>query len=435
MNYKGIRSLFPIKYFITMWSMIGIVLLVLPIHSIVCDSLNAFFLCVAFMILVVISATLWYWKTPKLSLKRESIKKQTRLMPRKKMKFIIRISGISTLMGNLFVLYDRIFVRGIDYSMGFRNARYQWTLSTISGSAFSKIGTLMIPLSYCCLFLGVFHWETLNKKERLFALLAGFGGQVSLAVINGGRSNILTAMVFALCVCIIRKYQGKKFFPPIKGKIIALIPIGMLLFNYIESLFYAFSENSLRQLYLYLSILGVEPDEGYKGVPFLNTVIEMILYLFHGIYYSGAVVEFNPGLVNITDINHNYTFRSIFATLSGFYNYDMTLAPFDRGSSFIAVPGIFLYDYGYVGFLFMTIILGIMFGEVMKHLNTKVRNLSNGEVTVCIIVLMHIFMSPITMASGIGYFLFMIFGMIVMEFVASRFFGSSGWTLVESNSK
>lgn len=347
------------------------------------------------------------------------------------MQFIIQVSGILTILGNIFVLYDRIFIRGVDYSLGVRNARYQWLSSNIDGSVLSKIGNLMIPLSYCCLFFAVFHWESLNKKEKVFSFFTGLAGPVLLAVINGGRSNILIAIVFALCVCILRKYQGKKFLPHIKGRNLLLILLGILLFNYIESIFYAFADNSLWRLNLYLSILGAETDNWYKGIPFINTIIEIILYLFHGIYYSGAVVEFNTGLINITDINHNYTFRSIFATFNDFLDYKMVLAPFDRGSSFIAVPGIFLYDYGYVGFIFMSVILGVFFGEVMKHINTKIQNLSNAEVTGCIVVLMHIFMSPVTMASGIGYFLFMIFGMIIMEIIAGGIYGSSGWTLIE----
>ncbi len=415
-----------VKIYIMLWLISLISLQLLPIQSKFENELDSIILIIVFVFTVSTTAVFWYRQAK--SIKR----KIPRKISRKKLNFIIYWSSFSTIVGNLFIYIDRVFFRGIDYSRGFRNARYQWA-SAIPGSVISVLGNLMVPFSYCVLFMGIFHWEVLNKKQRVLAILAGFGGQFGLAMLNGGRSNILLSIVFAFVVCILRKYLGKSFLPKFRGRTFWVFVAAAAVLSYVTAILYAFSGNDLRYLQLTADVLGARVSPNYQGNSLVNMLTEIVLYMLHGIYYIAAVINENSG---VADINHNISFRSILVILAKrtplFNSYKMELPSFDGGGgNFIALPGILLYDYGYFGFFVASIVLGIMLGITLKYLNSSKNNYGVIELVIMISVMINLYMSMITIALGFGYFMFMIFAMLCMELIAGTIFGRSGWIKVE----
>ena len=125
------------------------------------------------------------------------------------------------------------------------------------------------------------------------------------------------------------------------------------------------------------------------------------------------------------------SFRWIFVVLSRtpfLQDYSMELPTFDGGGgNFIALPGILLYDYGYVGFVVCCIILGLLLGGTLRLLNARQNDYGMFELLVVIIVLTHLYMSMMTMALSFGYFMFMLVAMICMELIARIRYGDGGW--------
>lgn len=426
---KQASTIYAVKCFIGLWVLSALTLLILPISSKFNNIFETTILIVFFVTTVSCVSILWYQNTPRIRLSYTKKK----AISHKKLSFIIHFSIITSISGIVIVLLDRIFVRGIDYSLGFRAARYQWLSLGNVGSIWGKLGNLMIPFSYCALFMGIFHWEHISKKQRFLSLASGFGVQTFFAVLNGGRSNILMALIFAFTTCVMRKSQGKRFIPRIKGLPIYIGIASILLFIYVSVIFYAFTDNNLDYLELTARNLGAELNGWYfeNSNPFMNTVIQIVLYLLHGIYYTGAVLLNNSGIANL---NSNMSLRGILVILARLHlvDYQMELPSFDGGGgNFVALPGILIYDYGYLGFAAATILLGILTGSVLKCLNQKTKNLGIIELVFSLTVLIHINMSMIDMALGFGYFLFMVFAMVMMEIIASQMYGFSGWTKIK----
>ncbi|SFT33536.1 hypothetical protein SAMN02910301_0427 [Lachnospiraceae bacterium XBD2001] len=401
-----------------------LLLQVLPIEPKYENHLDTIVLVSIFICVVSCTAYLWYQKIRSIRVKGCVQKPMTEA----KMLFMIRWSVISTLLGNMFVYIDRVYIRGIDYSQGFRNARYQWNNSSIPGSILSKCGNLMIPFSYCALFLGLYHWEYLNKKNRIISIGAGFGGQFVIAMLNGGRSNILLSICFALVVCVLRKYNGKSFLPRFNGRLLMIISASIVILYYVASILFWIADNDIDYLQKVADMLGAKVKAGYVSNPIVNMLTEIVLYILHGIYFIPAVVE-NYQLP--ADMNHNISFRWIFVMLARtplLSDYTMELPEFDvGGGNFIALPGILIYDYGYVGFIIACIFWGVLLGSAIKILNTNPNNYGMGGLVLVIFILLHVYMSVMTMALNFGYFMFMIFAMVCMELIARAKYGKSSW--------
>lgn len=417
-------DLLALNLFVIFWLSSLIILWVIPAKSKFDNDIDTSLLVLFFLGIISITALIWYQLTKKIRFRGDKEKPITK----QKILFIIRCSSAFTILGNLFVYIDRVYFRGIDYSKGFRDARYQWEASTVSGSIISKLGNLMIPFSYCALFMCIFHWEILRKRYRILGLIAGFGGQFIIAMLNGGRSNILLSIFFAFVVCVLRKYNQKSLFPKFKGRLFLIILSGIVVLRYVASIFYWTAKNDAHYLGLVADMLGAKIDSSYQSNPIINLLTEIALYILHGIYYTAAVMMNNPVL---TDVNHNISFRWIFAVLARtplLSGYRMELPNFDGGGgNFIALPGILLHDYGYIGFVFSCIILGILMGNTLKFLNTRPNNYGIVELLLSIFTLLHLYMSMITMALGFGYFMFMIFAIFMMEIIARAKYGKSSW--------
>src|SRR5690606_20489544 len=95
-----------------------------------------------------------------------------------------------------------------NYSLGLRHARYQWLNST-GGSLPSVIGNLLIPFGYVSIFLLIIHYSKLSKISRFLLLTSAIISVFGHSALNGGRSNILLALILAI-IAIIVKNKGKK---------------------------------------------------------------------------------------------------------------------------------------------------------------------------------------------------------------------------------
>ena len=179
-------------------------------------------------------------------------------------------------------------------------------------------------------------------------------------------------------------------------------------------------------------MLGTTISASYKGNQILNVIIEIFIYLFHGINYIGAQIEYGEGMA---DISHNMTLRGIMTILSRFpgVNYQSQLPSFDGGGgNFMALPGQILYDYTLILFIPICVLIGILAGDMLKVLNKSNHDYGCTEILFVIVVMLVLFHSAIGMAIGFSYFFFMVFAMIAMEIISCIKYGKgSSWTNIE----
>ena len=129
-------------------------------------------------------------------------------------------------------------------------------------------------------------------------------------------------------------------------------------------------------------------------------------------------------------LSQNISLRIICDILTrlGILDWTLELPVFDGGAgNFISLPGILLYDYGYIGFVIASILLGILNGLAVNILYSQ-QNISIIKLVSCIVMFMILYMSPVTLCIGLGYFIFMVYALLMMELIAGIFYGFSGWT-------
>lgn len=322
------------------------------------------------------------------------------------------------------MLYDRIYLRGIDYSSGLRAARYTW-LDTTGGSFFGISGNLLVSFSYLgILFLVLYnrHISFYKKWLLIFGILFGVLGH---AILNGGRSNLLLAFVMLLIAFLLKnnhKSINNKNIINFNNFIYFTIFIFLIIYIfYIIQSSANLGNSDLKNLFeLGVSAMYGEVNKDFHAKDYSNLyilIVYSLAYLYHG-QWTAQVSS------TLTNLDGNYTFSSAITYMLEKYRIITPLGEkyFSDTGAFISLPGAFYYDYGYLGVVLLSILLGIMLGIVFIFLNSS--KIGTFKMMYIIFVLYVIFMSPILPAYGLSYFNFIILSFILLYLVNIIFYKS-----------
>lgn len=416
-----------ILLFVLEWLFVLVLLIILPIESRFPNYFESMLLSAIFVLITAISALVCYIGLVSSS-KRVVSSRSYRKLSIRKARFIVEFSSINSILGVILIFYDRVVIRGIDYSKGLRAARYQWAASQ-GGSLASVLGNLLVPLSYCALFISLLHWESLNKRYRIWGIVAGITVPVLHAALNGGRSNVLLVAIFSLVILIIRKYIGLSLIPHVKAGMIKVAVIVVILISYVISIF--LSSRSGSDIHTYtgtlVSFLGGQLKSQSTNVA-LDIFILIFSYLFHGQWRFGQIL----GLSTIEKEGTTsfwMVFIDIFRRL-GLYFGNITGVTVTE-STFLNCPGTLVYDFGVIGLFLGGLISGILFGIAIYLLSfSQSRTTGFGEAYI-LGVLMFIYCTPVIVVFGFAYFKFIIYAFVLMEIITRILFGKSSWVVLE----
>lgn len=318
------------------------------------------------------------------------------------------------ILGFFLIFYDRIFVRGIDYSQGFRAARYEWLNSVdLGGSFISVVGNLTIPLAYISiLFLIIFN-EILSKTEKIRLGLAIFLGVVGHAALNGGRSNLLLAGVILLFSLLlkgnIRFFKIKKI---IKIKYILII---LVVAWYISLIIQGSADMGAASIKT-LTDLGIDGLHGTLDRNFLekydNDVLYMVIYtvayLFHGQWTTEEIFS-------LSHREGTYILYPIGIILNQLGILQEPLKPghFADVGAFVSLPGAYYYDFGPIGFFCCCVAHGLLLGMCMVMLNDK-NKIGILKTSFILFMFYLTILSPILPAYGMSYLNFIIWAFILL---------------------
>lgn len=366
------------------------------------NKLFLFLLNFFFLFLVFSFSSLVYFFLPK----KEQFKEPIRVG---QLYFNVYFSSFMSVLGFLFILYDRAVMRGIDFSSGLRTARYNW-LATPGMNFWGIAGNLIIPLGFFSLFLLITNYPRFELKHKLLLLFSCIVSIAGLAALNGGRSNVLIALFVGVAFFLFsapKNLQLKK----INLIYLFLMLLSILWGYYITSQSAAMTSDSS---YRTLTKLGIEELFGVVGPDFdkysnesIYLCYYILAYLFHGNWTAELSYFFSPKYGNCT----LYPI-SILLTRLGILDQPLTPSPFEMQGAFISLPGAIYYDYGVVGCILLFALIGIFLG-VASYLLTY-RSLEPITISFCLFFVVLVFMAPILPAYALVYFDFVIYIFIAM---------------------
>lgn len=384
---------------------------------------------VYFVGMVVLSATVFFlrmkYTAVPVMLLEEKFMNKSKAFSRKLLNQIIRTAGGMSLIGIVLMSYDRIVIRGIDYSQGSRMARYQWGASSVSGTIFGIMGNLLVPFSYVALFCGYYYFEYLKSCKRIFAVFVGVAVPTVHAYLNGGRSNLLILVCFIGAIAIIRMTTEKKIIPDFKLKKVAVLLLIAVLGFYILSVFYQSITLGGVSLKEYVSILvkslaGEYVNESDNSL--VNNMIMVFSYLYHGQWMTGLIintaVETRYGFYSLAIVNS--IMSKVGINLNIQHNTELI------AGCFLNVPGTLFYDFGWVGFLLGPIVLGFLLAFVSKSI-LCCRHFSNMKLIITFSIYMYMLCSPILPMTNYIYFVFVLYAFVLTGIFLSIRFKNFKW--------
>ncbi|WP_096203111.1 hypothetical protein [Bacillus sp. FJAT-45350] len=429
------------KFFLFIQFIILIFEIVLPVKSAIGNFSHRFLINVLFFSIIFVVALFtkdfFYHK------KRTKINTQkVRLLSLKKLSFLINLSTSLGFLGIAMLIVDRVILKGIDYSLGLRHARYQWE-NAVSPSVFSEIismlGNILVPMAFISILLLFLYWEDLKTIRRLNNLVISSLNVLLFAAMNGSRSLIFIQVFLLLCISILRKYKNRSIIPAKRRgkrsdkKFYFFLLIAIL---YVISVFNssaALGDYSSKYLFeIFSNDLGGQVKDGYYL--FLNNILNensIIYSLFSAIIYLIHSQWTTEAILLLPTKEGDIFFYSILHFLNQLGILNEAPIGYQYAGLFISLPGAIIYDFGFTGLIILSIIYGLLLGIVI--LLIKNPNNSGGlSFALILFVLSSIYVAPFIPAHGFIYFNFIVFDVILLHFISRIFFGKSTWLHLDS---
>lgn len=350
---------------------------------------------------------------------------------RLKIAFNLKLASAASVLGFLLIFYDRVFIRGIDYTQGLRASRYVW-LDSVGGSFPSVVGNIIVHFSYYGIFVLVLHGWKVSAKVKLFSLFSCLVGVFGHSALNGGRSNVLLAIVIFLLALVLKKNKktraGKNGRKTLRFKLLKLVGFCVLIAlaaMYVKHVIDSSADIGGVDLRMITS-LGIEMLYGKPLDSFYENqnpsdiylfFVYIVSYLFHGNWTAQVAytLDSRPG---------SYVFFPIGVVLNGLGVLDAPFQPgvFADSGAFISLPGALYYDFSWGGMAVSSLVLGLIVGVGACFASGKSR-VGSLKMAVIIYSFTMVVLAPIVPGYGFAYLNFIVFSFVLAELVNFIRFG------------
>ncbi|CAM5523964.1 Oligosaccharide repeat unit polymerase OS=Eoetvoesiella caeni OX=645616 GN=DFR37_10290 PE=4 SV=1 [Eoetvoesiella caeni] len=340
-------------------------------------------------------------------------------------KKIIVFGYVLSTIGFLFLLYDKIYIQGIDYSHGFAIAREQWGLVAenrdgSASSVYSVVGYLIGSGYFFSLALLFSKSTDISDMGRMFGIFCGITLLLLNSIITGGRSSILLAVAFVTySACLNAKTRNLKLFRTNAAKSLVIISACGLVFYvvYIFSLRSVSNQMDFSSYGLgFLQYLGLEPhqwffsfvqESQFGGVfALINLAVS---YLTHSLSTTAAIIDSHD---HGTIIVFNYLY-SLLAKVGLIQGSDLSWFLQGRFSS---LPGAIYFQLGLAGVAICSLTLGSLSG--IFNLLYIYKNSSVVLLLACCAMEAILLLSPFVFAGDFLSFPFVITGAVFSMLLA-----------------
>jgi hypothetical protein len=319
----------------------------------------------------------------------------------------LNISFFFSIIGFFLILYDRVVTRGIDYTSGLRAARYLW-LDSEGGNIIGILGNILNSFGYYSLVAIIINKKKIPIILHYKSIISVIFCVIGLALLNGGRANILIAIFLLLIAVVISKTESieKAFYRNLRV-LIRIIPFLILPVVFVTISSASLGNLSMRELFE-LEVAGLYGKSSdplpYYGQwdSIVYTLDYMIAYLMHGQWtasYSRVLHGYPPF----------YTFYPLLVLLNNFVEIDNLSVTgfFSDTGAFISLPGALYYDFGFIGHIVGSLFFGLLLSVVFIFLQKGIR-ITGIKLAYVLIILLTFFMSPLTLAYGFSITTFII---------------------------
>lgn len=371
----------------------------------------------AFIILIIVLPLLFIYKKAPKFVEDGVISERYRSYFWKRLEVLILTSGVASLIGIILLAYDRIKIKGINYSVGARAARYQWLAHSNITTLFGFVGNLLVPFSYIALFMTLFYYERANKRAKMLGLCAGFVVPFTHAFLNGARMNLLVVVLVVAAVGTLRYIVGKTFVPKMSKLLIMLAILVTVL--YVLSIFSqsrSFGSLNLSEFTdLQVRLLDGVPTKEYS-LPIINRLIQTFSYMYHGKWVTGTVMQ--------VDSAERYGFYSYVGVNTIVSRFGVKITALQHNAelfhgAFLNVPGTIYYDFGLIGVFLIPFLLSFVVYNTVIRFCYRTRR-TYGTILRLFFLLMFLLSSPIAPILNLGYVNFM-FVAFLMTWVLTRY--------------
>ncbi len=352
-----------VRHFIVVWLLYWLAIASLPVHSIYPGTFAAAMLQLGFVVIVLAGILI----TRLLAGGRAFPRPGGYDIPTA--NTLIRLALWMSMIGSFCLIYDKVIVQGIDYSNGVAFAREEWRKlgedrDSNASSIFSVLGYFFGSAYYVAIVLAVTQVGVVSPKLRMQSLLAVFVLLMVNSAITGGRSNLLLVVVFVLAAFRSRKGLALLNVFPRANQRLAIKLALLLGFVYTVFIFYQRAEaggsDALNYAIEFLPFLGFEASYEYRAgldgsaLSSLSAMLVLtVSYVAHSFATVAAIVDATP---------ENKTI--VFLHLAGIANKLGLTGPPD-GDWFLAgrfpsLPGALLYQFGWLGFISGSLLLGAL---------------------------------------------------------------------------
>lgn len=352
-----------IKKFIISWLIYWGMIALLPVHSSYPAVLSAISLQLFFVILVLLG-----YLVPSLVYKPQHLPTVSGAWIFSARHIIYWALWLSAI-GFAAMLYDKIKIQGINYMDGLAFAREQWRLigeerDGKASSIWSALGYLLGSSYYIALVLLFVEPMSFRDGERISLVCIIFLLVLANSLITGGRSNFMLLFAFAIASFGAREGASLRLlFPNWRQLRVILLLVFFALF-YLAYIFISRAEASDLPISWYvenfLPYMGLEFDGWYIKVSQIEWIAEIghIMILMFG-YLTHSLATFAAILDHPTE-DKIMIFGNIAALL---YKLGFTQNPdtdWFLAGRFSSVPGAIWHQFGLIGFIFLSFILGVV---------------------------------------------------------------------------
>ncbi|MCI2807795.1 hypothetical protein [Eoetvoesiella caeni] len=327
-------------------------------------------------------------------------------------------------LGFVFLLFDKLYVQGIDYSQGFAVAREQWRLHGEErggqvSSIYSVVGYLIGSSYFISLALLVSKNLKMRDCRRVFWIIFGLLLLLANSAITGGRSSIL--LLLAFLVYAYRTSSGSGARELVNSKIakivFALCGLGMVV--YVLYIFSLRSDATGVSFAAYgagfLDFMGLAParwfvsDISNSPLGGIFALVNLaVSYLTHSFATTAAIFDESFG-------HGNVIFNTIYQMLAKLGLIDAPDPNWFLSGRFPSLPGALYFQFGWLGLVVSAFLIGIW--SSMVNLLYKFKWPSISMLLLCCCSESILLISPFLFAGDFISFPFIITGSFIAIFL------------------
>lgn len=410
-----------LRHFLYVWLVYWGVIALLPVHSIYPATGAAFLLQLTFVALVVISAQ------GVLSICRVRQMPECGRFDIACAPQLITLGIVMSVAGLAALMYDKIFIQGINYSEGLAVAREEWRQigedrEGQASSIFSAVGYCMGSGYYVSAVLAVTQTRVVSASARTITLFSCFFLLVANSMLTGGRSSILVMAPMLISAYGARR-GARAYVRANKTQLRIVMILGLVAGAYTVFIFYqraaAGDLDALEYALNFLPFLGVQVDDWFRtslGSGPLSALSAMLVLATAYVTHSFATVA---AIVDAPLEDKVIVFQHISAIL-----YKLGIGKYPESDWFLAgrfpsLPGALWHQFGPFGFVAGSMLLGFISALTKVWTVRQPRRLLPlGAYTLAEATLM---LSPAVLAADILSFPFVILSFVMLAAIAWTF--------------